>query len=85
MPVYDTGLIENRKALRTRQLIVRLSNGGREPAIASVQAYTVNSDVTGFGAVVLYSLNLFYLLPTGFPHSVFTQNLFADLDNMEYG
>ena len=81
MPVLDTGPIDNRRAPRTTQLSIRLSNTGRLPAIAGIEAYHVNPAGDGFANKTFYLLRVISLNPSGIAgseHAV--DHLFADLD-----
>ncbi|NBD23509.1 YVTN family beta-propeller repeat protein [Paenibacillus glycinis] len=80
MPVYDTGPIENRSP-RTTSLVIRLMNGGRDNAIASIQAYTVASASEGFSNPIVYEVYLVHLFPFNTQESTFSLvDLPADLD-----
>jgi hypothetical protein len=48
MAVLDTGPIDNRDNPRTTQLAIRLSNSGRQSAIAGIKVYHVDPTGNGF-------------------------------------
>ncbi|WP_308638052.1 YncE family protein [Paenibacillus silvisoli] len=81
MPVYDTGAIQNAQTSRIVSLSVRVFNTGRQPAIAGIEAYTINPPGDGFAAKTFYAVNLVSLNPIGEAGSSFTLgNVFANLD-----
>ena len=81
VPILDTGPIDNRRAPRTTQLSIRLSNTGRVPAIAGIEAYHVNPAGDGFAGKTFYLLRLISLNPLGIAGSEHAVDpLFADLD-----
>lgn len=81
MAVFDTGPIDNRERPRTAKLAIRLSNSGRLPATAGVEAYYLEHAGDGTSTKKLYVVELVSLNPFQANGDSFTlDNVFADLD-----